>query len=162
MAAPDSFPALAALDLTHAAQGWELPQSWSREGAFPALRELRLEGITLAGQLPRNEVGCLLMQSKCIRADCCLVESDACRAPSSSCPVEDSALCFPQGHCIKSVVRRSVLAAMQTVLQLWRSISGIWSPKPRDTPPCLCNIDVRVALPQVEVSCRLCRPLHGR
>lgn len=71
-AAADSFPALAALDLTHAAQKWELPQSWSREGAFPALRELRLGGITLAGQLPRSEVARVLMQSKCIIADCCL------------------------------------------------------------------------------------------
>ena len=60
-AAADSFPALAALELTHAAEEWELPQSWSREGAFPALRELRLEGIAVAGQLPRNEAGCALM-----------------------------------------------------------------------------------------------------
>ena len=51
-ATADSFPALAALDLTHAAQEWELPQSWSRDGAFPALRELRLGGVTVAGSCP--------------------------------------------------------------------------------------------------------------
>ena len=96
-AAADSFPALAALDLTQAAQKWELPQSWSREGAFPALRELRLEGITLAGQLPRNEVAHVLMQSGCVIADCCLSGECCMQSPLIQLPCQSQSSVAPVG-----------------------------------------------------------------